>query len=322
MAGAARLALFSRRCLKGAPSSGISSGAFISQNYNASLAHRSLHTGRPSPAMLVPIESPQAAASSRTKQAFAQYSEPVAINENLGGTLSSAMLPTLVTAGASTAIYALLFDFSWAVGMTSLVFVHESGHALAMRYYKLPFSPMIFVPFVGASLALLKDPPDADTNAKIALAGPVVGGLGALACGGLGLVLNSHLLLGLGHFGVLINILNMMPIGPLDGGQIAATLSKWHLLAGWSASLGFLLALPQSSPIFVLTMIFSTWNTFKRFSLPRDAALLNGTPGRQSTILSQYLLCLFVLVAAELIFRRNQSRGKEPQLIVLRNETG
>ena len=63
----------------------------------------------------------------------------------------------LVTVGA----YSMFFGVPYAVGMTSLILIHESGHALVMRKLRIPFSPMVFVPFMGAAVAMRKRPKDA-----------------------------------------------------------------------------------------------------------------------------------------------------------------
>ena len=80
--------------------------------------------------------------------------------------------------------YSIFFGMPYAAGMVSLVLVHESGHALAMRKLGVPFDPMVFIPFVGAAVSMKRSPRDAYDEALIALAGPVMGSAGALvACG-------------------------------------------------------------------------------------------------------------------------------------------
>jgi len=82
----------------------------------------------------------------------------------------------LLTVGA----YSAFFGVPYAVGMTSLILIHESGHALTMKKLGIPFSPMVFIPFMGAAVAMRKRPKDAYEEALVAFGGPVLGSIGAL----------------------------------------------------------------------------------------------------------------------------------------------
>ena len=74
----------------------------------------------------------------------------------------------LLTVGA----YSAFFGVPYAVGMTSLILIHESGHALTMKKLGIPFSPMVFIPFMGAAVAMRKRPKDAYEEALVAFGGP------------------------------------------------------------------------------------------------------------------------------------------------------
>ncbi len=124
----------------------------------------------------------------------------------------------LVTVGAYTAFY----GFPYAVGMTSLILVHESGHALVMKKLGIPFSPMVFVPFMGAAVAMRKRPKDAYEEALVAFGGPVLGSVGALGFAGAAHVMDSPLLFALAYFGFMINLFNLIPLGMMDGGEFTS----------------------------------------------------------------------------------------------------
>jgi Zn-dependent protease len=100
-----------------------------------------------------------------------------------------------------------------------LILVHESGHAVAMKKLGIPFSPMVFIPFMGAAVAMKKRPKDAYEEALVAFGGPVLGGLGALGFSGAAHVVDSPLLFALADFGFMINLFNLIPLGMLDGGE-------------------------------------------------------------------------------------------------------
>ena len=129
---------------------------------------------------------------------------------------------------ASSLAYSAIFGPAYGCGMVGLIFVHECGHILAMRYYGLPFSPMLFIPFVGAVIQMQKLPATAAQSAVVALAGPVVGGVAAGATAFAGHATGSQLLMALGDWGFMINLFNLLPIGGLDGGRVADAFWSVH----------------------------------------------------------------------------------------------
>lgn len=139
----------------------------------------------------------------------------------------------------SAALYALLLGWPVAIGIVGLLLVHEMGHWLAFQQKKIACSAPLFIPFLGAFINMPKRPENAATMAYIALAGPVAGSLGAFACHLIGLYYHSHLFILLAVIGYLINMLNMIPYGMLDGGQAIAAISPrlWPvgflMLAAW-----------------------------------------------------------------------------------------
>ena len=121
----------------------------------------------------------------------------------------------LVTVGA----YAAFYGFPYALGMTSLILVHESGHALVMKKLGIPFPPMVFVPFMGAAVAMKQRPKDAYEEALVAFGGPILGSVGALGFAGAAHATGSPLLFALADFGFMINLFNLIPLGMMDGGE-------------------------------------------------------------------------------------------------------
>ena len=174
-------------------------------------------------------------------------------------------LSSVLSLLASSAAYAFIYGPLFGVGMVSMILVHESCHALAMRRYNIPFSPMVFLPFVGAFVSMKEDPPDAKTEAHIALAGPIGGGAFAALTSVLGIAAGSQVLLALAQFGLMINLFNLLPVGFLDGGRVAGVLSKWLLLGGWGIGAALVLSGAVHSPLFYLIMLAATWSTFSRF---------------------------------------------------------
>jgi Zn-dependent protease len=120
--------------------------------------------------------------------------------------------------------YALIWGWRFAIGVVFLILVHEMGHYVEAR--RLGFHPEwpVFIPFLGAYVAFKDARMNPWQNAKISLAGPLVGGLGAAAVWAAGESNGSRLLQALGYFGFLINLFNLIPIGFLDGGQVARSI--------------------------------------------------------------------------------------------------
>jgi Zn-dependent protease len=116
--------------------------------------------------------------------------------------------------------YALIWGWRFAVGFVALILVHELGHYVEARRQGLKPGLPVFIPFLGAYVAMKNVPFDPWRNALVSLAGPVAGGLGALAALALGESLDSDLLRALGYAGFFLNLINLLPVGFLDGGHV------------------------------------------------------------------------------------------------------
>ncbi len=123
--------------------------------------------------------------------------------------------------------YALLFGWRFAIGFVLLILVHELGHYVEAKRQGLSPSLPVFVPFLGAYVALKGQPFDPWRNALVSIAGPIAGGLAALACLLYGEATGSDLMRALAYAGFFLNLINLVPIGILDGGHI---LRSWRVL--------------------------------------------------------------------------------------------
>src|SRR5690606_6293670 len=118
----------------------------------------------------------------------------------------------------SVGAYALIAPLQLAVGMVVMVLIHELGHVVAAKQKGLSTSAPVFIPFIGAMVNLERHPRNAATEAYIALGGPLLGSIGAFASYWIGNRWDSLLLLALAYIGFIINLVNLLPIHPLDGG--------------------------------------------------------------------------------------------------------
>lgn len=114
--------------------------------------------------------------------------------------------------------YMLIWGWKFALGVIVLIFVHELGHFLEAKREHLDPDWPVFIPFFGAYVKHTRGNPW--QTARVAIAGPILGGVAALACLGLGEAQNSDLLRALGYFGFVLNLINLLPVGILDGGSV------------------------------------------------------------------------------------------------------
>ncbi|WP_223594698.1 site-2 protease family protein [Neobacillus bataviensis] len=140
-------------------------------------------------------------------------------------------LQTLLSMFITLGAYALIFGWKFAVALVYLLFVHEMGHAYAAKRIKLPVSPAIFIPFMGAVIGMKEMPKSAKDEGFVAYMGPLFGLLSFLPAIPLYLYTNEPFWALLIILGAMINLFNLIPITPLDGGRIAAGISTklWGL---------------------------------------------------------------------------------------------
>lgn len=144
------------------------------------------------------------------------------------------LLP-LISALASFAAYALLFGWQFGVGIVVLLFIHEMGHFVVIRAKGLPASLPVFIPLVGAYVAMKRMPSNVRDEAEIAIAGPLAGWVAGVACFALYQQTHIHVLLPLAYFNFFINLINLIPVSPLDGGRVVGAISRWFWPLGLAA---------------------------------------------------------------------------------------
>lgn len=196
-----------------------------------------------------------------------------------GAAKFSKLLITVGTMALSIGAYSLVFGWQFAVGFVLLILVHEMGHFAAARQRGLNVGLPTFIPFVGAWIQLKDQPMDAETEAYVGFAGPFVGTLGAMGCYLLAREFDSRLLLALAYSGLFLNLFNLIPLSPFDGGRITAVLSPRIWLAGVPLLIGLFIWRPN--PLLVLMTILAAPQVMKAFrynaSAPENAAYYNAS---------------------------------------------
>jgi Zn-dependent protease len=155
----------------------------------------------------------------------------------------------------SLVIYAQIWGWRFAAGFIALLFAHEMGHYIAAQRRGLAVGAPVFIPFVGAWIALKEQPMTVETEAYVAFAGPFVGTLAAFAVYFWSRDTGSTVLFAVAYSGFLLNLFNLLPLSPLDGGRITAVLTPRVWLIG--APLMLLLLIYQPNPIVVMIAIIS-----------------------------------------------------------------
>ena len=150
-------------------------------------------------------------------------------------------LTMLLSVGA----YALLFPVWFAIGLVVLIWVHEMGHVLQLKREGIKASAPMFIPLLGAFVTMKEMPKNALAEARVGLAGPVLGTLGALGAWGIYTISGNPLFLGLAYVGFLINLFNLLPMLPLDGGRAVGAMSPAFWLLGILVTVALLFAQPN-----------------------------------------------------------------------------
>ena len=163
----------------------------------------------------------------------------------------------------SIAAYAWIWGWRFAVGFVFLLLVHELGHVLELRRQGIPASAPLFIPFLGAVVGMKQMPHNVWKEAQVALAGPIIGSLAAFGLWAAGEALGSELLIALAFTGFFLNLFNLLPVSPLDGGRAAAALHPALWAVGLALLLGLTLLYPN--PILILVLVIGGLEVWRRW---------------------------------------------------------
>jgi Zn-dependent protease len=199
----------------------------------------------------------------------------------------------------SVAAYSWIWGWKFAVGFVLLLLVHEMGHVLELRRQGVPASAPLFIPFLGAVVGMKQMPHDAWREARVALAGPILGSLGAAAVWGIGEAIDSDLLVALAFTGFFLNLFNLLPIVPLDGGRAMAAVHP----ALWAVGLAGLVALAfwHPNPILIIILVLGgleLWRRWQARNSPEAAAYYRVAPWQRLAAGGTYIALAALLAVA------------------------
>ena len=176
-----------------------------------------------------------------------------------GAKFLTTSLSMLVSIGA----YTLIWGWKFAVGFVALLFVHEMGHYIQMKREGLHVSGMVFIPFLGAAIAARSLGGNALAEARVGLAGPILGSLAAAALIPVAIATDDDFWRALAFTGLFLNLFNLLPVVPLDGGRAFAALSPWMWFVGLAAMVTMVFVFPN--PIIILIALFAGFETYRRW---------------------------------------------------------
>jgi Zn-dependent protease len=236
-----------------------------------------------------PIQ-PEPAWKAALRKLWAPLLAAGALIVKFGGVLLK--LKFFTTAGTmlvSIAAYALLWGWKFGVGLVLLIFIHELGHVLELRRQGVPASAPLFIPFLGAVVGMKQLPDDAWKEAQVALAGPILGSIGAAAVWIAGEALHSDFLVALAFVGFFINLFNLLPIVPLDGGRAISAVHPAFWLAGLIGLA--VLAYLRPNPILIIVLVLGAlelWRRWQERKSPAAAAYYRVRPWQRVTVAVTY----------------------------------
>jgi Zn-dependent protease len=201
-------------------------------------------------------------------------------------------ISTLLSMFVSVWAYAMFFGWPFALGFVLLIFVHELGHGLVMQQQGLRAGAPVFIPFVGAVIAMKSLPKNAYVEALVGIGGPILGSIGALVCLVVAWLSGSTLWYALANTGFLINLFNLIPISPLDGGRIVGVISRWLWFVGYAV--GIVVFLTTYSPILFLILLLGLISLGRTIRGPREG-YFDVDPARRLAIGVAYFALLALL---------------------------
>ncbi len=207
------------------------------------------------------------------------------------------VLTTSASMLVSVAAYALIWHWPFAVGFVLLLLVHEMGHVIQLRREGVEASAPMFIPFLGAVISASSLGDDAAAEARVGLAGPILGSVAALVPLALWGITGDDFWRALAYVGFFLNLFNLLPVLPLDGGRAMAALSPWVWLAGIAGLAAITVFFPN--PIMLLILILGgleSWRRWRARNTPEGRAY-HDIPARTRVLVAVTYLGLVALLA-------------------------
>ena len=186
------------------------------------------------------------------------------------------------------------FPVGVVVGFVLITAIHEIGHAVIIRAKGLRTGFMVFIPFIGGAVTLKDQPRSAYDDAQIGLAGPIAGTAASLITLQMYKMNANPLYLTIAGIGFAINLINLIPLGMLDGGRISAAITKWMWVFGGMIVL--IKTWRQPNPLMILVVFLAAFQVYAAIVRDRDdKAFYDVTLGQRTGIAAVYFALVVFL---------------------------
>ena len=211
------------------------------------------------------------------------------------------LFTTAGTMAVSIAAYSLLWGWTFALGFVVLLLIHEMGHVLQLRREGVQASTPMFIPFLGALITAKSLGEDAAAEARVGLAGPILGSLGTALCVVIWKLTGNTFWEALAFVGFFLNLFNLLPVSPLDGGRAMAAMAPVMWFVGLAMMVAFLILTHFANPILLLFIIIGAFDSSRRWKERRNGgeeqqAYYRVKPMTRVLIAAVYLTLIGLLV--------------------------
>jgi Zn-dependent protease len=181
------------------------------------------------------------------------------------------LLATAGTMAVSILAYGSIWGFPFALGFVVLLLVHEMGHVIVLRREGVKATAPMFIPFLGAVISARSLGDNAAAEARVGLAGPVLGSIGAAACIVIWQATGNDFWRALAYTGFFLNLFNLLPVVPLDGGRAMAAMTPWMWFVGLAGMIALVFVFPN--PVMLIIIVLAAIETYKRWQLRRRGSV-------------------------------------------------
>jgi Zn-dependent protease len=216
--------------------------------------------------------------------------------------------------------YAMKFPLGIVVGFVLITLVHEIGHAFVIRSKGLRTGFMVFIPFVGGAVTIKDQVRTAYDDAQIGLAGPVAGTFASLVALQIYKWTDQPVYLVIAFAGFVLNLINLLPIGSLDGGRISGAVTKWMWVIG-GAILTYK-TIKQPNALLILILALSIFQVYASILREKEDKFYDVTGAQRAAIAIAYFsLVIFLGHQTFVTLNRLEVLAKEPTVIAPRNSS-